>query len=112
MATMAEAVAPGVPTMSTGFRAGEKRHEQLLNAHEAPYATEWPTSYVLGPLNGRRRDELPEGFEYRSDTAVPYEPVELAAVLARLDSGEIVRTVGPDVFGQAFWTAPRLVAAS
>lgn len=93
MAVMAEAVAPGVPTVSSGFRAGEKRHEQLLNAHEAPYATEQSAGFVLGPLSGSRRNDLPEGFEYRSDTAWQYEPDELRGVLALMDVGAMVRTV-------------------
>ncbi len=38
MATLADAVAPGVQQVTVGLRSAEKRHEDLLSDHEAPYA--------------------------------------------------------------------------
>lgn len=93
MAVMAEAVAPGHPTVVVGFRAGEKRHEQLLNAHEAPYARDIGRHYVLGPLTGTRYADLAEGFEYRSDIALQYEAGDLRDVIVRMNAGESVRTL-------------------
>lgn len=95
MAVMAEAVAPRVATVSDGVRAGEKQHEQLLNAHEAPYATQARLGYVLRPLDGRRTDGFAEGWEYGSDTAERFDARGLAAVLRALDDGETVRTLDP-----------------
>jgi UDP-N-acetylglucosamine 4,6-dehydratase len=95
MAVMAEAVAPGVAQVNVGFRAGEKRHEQLLNAHEAPYARDVGRHYVLGPLTGDRHGELAEGFEYRSDTAAKIDVGELRAIIAHMASGETVRAITP-----------------
>lgn len=93
MAVMAEAVAPGVRQVNVGFRAGEKRHEQLLNAHEAPFARDTGRHFVLGPLVGERPNELPAGFEYRSDTAAQYSCVELRDIVGRLNAGEAVRAI-------------------
>ena len=93
MAVMAEAVAPGMAVSMVGGRGGEKNHEQLLNAHEAPYARDIGRFYQLGPLFGPRLDELPEDFECRSDLAPQYDAAALRNVLLRLDAGEIVRTI-------------------
>lgn len=93
MAVMAEAVAPGVEQVNIGFRAGEKRHEQLLNAHEAPYARDAGRHFILGPLTGHRNDELPPGFEYRSDTAYQYPVDELRDIIERMNAGEPVRAI-------------------
>lgn len=86
MATMAAAVAPGIPTIAIGNRAAEKRHEQLLNAHESPYAREAGPHFVLGPLSGEPVGELPAGYEYRSDTARQLEVRELRALLREMDA--------------------------
>lgn len=93
MAVMAEAIAPGLPTVTTGNRGGEKRHEQLLNVHESPFAVEAPAGYVLSPMAGEPLAFLPDGFEYRSDTAPQMTPSELRAILARMDAHEAVRTL-------------------
>jgi UDP-N-acetylglucosamine 4,6-dehydratase len=93
MAVMAEAIAPGHPTVEVGFRAGEKRHEQLLNAHEAPHAVSREHDFVLGPLSGKPVGLLPEGFEYRSDLAPQYTAGELRDVILRMDAGESVRAI-------------------
>jgi len=93
MGVMADAIAPGHSTVVTGFRAGEKRHEQLLNAHEAPFAGTTGRGFVLGPLSGERVDELPPGFEYRSDLAAHLAVAELRVLLAEMDAGETVRAL-------------------
>jgi UDP-N-acetylglucosamine 4,6-dehydratase len=93
MAVMAEAVAPGVPTVLAGNRGGEKDNERLLNGQEAPYAQETPAGFVLAPMVGAPPAFLPEGFEYRSDTAPQYTAKELRAVLAVLDGPVPVRTL-------------------
>jgi UDP-N-acetylglucosamine 4,6-dehydratase len=93
MAVMAEAVAPGVATVTDGTRAGEKHDEQLLNAHEAPYATQARLGFVLRPLDGPRSSGFAEGWEYRSDTADRFDARTLAAVLRAMDDGETVRTI-------------------
>ncbi len=93
MAVMAEALIPGVPTISTGNRGGEKLHEQLLNAHESHYATRTPSGFLLGPIGMSVPEPLPEGFELRSDTAHQYDVAELRAVLVRMDEGDAVRAL-------------------
>ena len=93
MAVMAEAVAPGIPTISIGNRGGEKTHEMLLNGFESPFATETPAGFLLWPIGSRVASTLPAGFEYRSDTARQYDADELREVLLRMDGGEVVRAI-------------------
>lgn len=95
MAVLAEAIAPGYPTVETGFRAGEKRHEQLLNQHEAPYAISTANHFILSSLAGNPVNMLPAGYEYRSDLAPHYTVDELRSVISSLDAGESVRTFQP-----------------
>jgi UDP-N-acetylglucosamine 4,6-dehydratase len=92
MATLAEAVAPGYPTMQVGFRAGEKRHEQLLNQHEAPFALDLLDHFVLSSLAGVSVGALPDKFEYRSDLAPRLGPDRLRGIIEAMDRGETVRT--------------------
>lgn len=93
MAVLAEAIAPGWPVTEVGARAGEKRHEQLLNQHEAPHAIETPSHFVLSSLAGTPVGMLPVGFEYRSDLAEQLSVDELRSVILRMDAGEVVRTL-------------------
>lgn len=94
MATLAEAVAPGLPITVTGNRGGEKRHEQLLSALEAPHARGAPGGgYLLWPVVGPAQGVLEEGFEYRSDTAPQFGAGQLRSILAAMDAGEPVRTL-------------------
>ena len=86
MATIAEAVAPGVPVSIVGVRDGEKRHESLLNVHEAPYARSVPGGWALRSLAGERVGELPEGFSYSSDRAIRLSAGQLQALLAAMDA--------------------------
>lgn len=93
MRVMAEAVAPGMATVTGANRGGEKQHEQLLNGHESPYAKLTRAGFVLAPMVGTPVDEFPEGFEYRSDRARTYTADELRAVLEQMEADEPVRTL-------------------
>lgn len=93
MAVMASAIAPGVRTVTTGNRGGEKMHEKLLNAFEAPYATEGDLGFLLWPIGSRVIGALPDGFEWSSDTADQYDVGELRGVLDRMDAGDAVRAL-------------------
>lgn len=87
MATLAEAIAPGHPVEVIGWRPGEKRAEQLLNAHESPFAWVDDGAFVLGPLSGTPVGILPDGFEYRTDTSRRFTLEELTTLVAGLDHG-------------------------
>lgn len=92
MATVAEAVAPGVPVTIIGARDGEKRHESLLNIHEAPFADASGRHFVLYPLSGSRPERAATAA-YDSQGASQLTAEELRAVLAAMDAGEPVRTL-------------------
>jgi hypothetical protein len=94
MANLVEAIAPGHPVQEVGFRAGEKRHEQLLNQHEAPYALDLLDHFVLKSLAGEPVGALPLGFEYRSDLAPHLGVLQLRHIIEAMDRGETVRTLG------------------
>jgi UDP-N-acetylglucosamine 4,6-dehydratase len=94
MATLFEAIAPGHPVIEVGFRPGEKRHEQLLNQHEAPHALDLLDHFVLGSLAGDPVGALPASFEYRSDLAPHLGVIQLRRIIEAMDRGESVRTLG------------------
>jgi UDP-N-acetylglucosamine 4,6-dehydratase len=94
MATLFEAIAPGHPVIEVGFRPGEKRHEQLLNQHEAPHALDLLDHFVLRSLAGTPVGALPASFEYRSDLAPHLGVVQLRHIIEAMDRGESVRTLG------------------
>jgi UDP-N-acetylglucosamine 4,6-dehydratase len=81
---LANAIAPGVSTESTGIRPGEKLHEILLTSDESRHAVEIDGHYVVlpqrqwwkgsGPWNNA--DRLAEGFSYTSDTNEKWLSVE------------------------------------
>jgi FlaA1/EpsC-like NDP-sugar epimerase len=93
MATVAEAVAPGVRVEVIGVRDGEKRHETLLNAHEAPFARSVPGGWALRSLAGERVDELPDGFAYSSDRAIRLTVDQVIALLASMEAPARPRTL-------------------
>ncbi len=71
---LAEAVAPDCEIEIIGARPGEKRHEVLIAADEAPHAFEAEGMYVIQPLhtwwtpvNWSPSKYLPPEFEYTSD---------------------------------------------
>jgi UDP-N-acetylglucosamine 4,6-dehydratase len=78
---IAEALAPGMPTDIIGIRPGEKLHEIMCPADDAPRIFEFVDHYVIGPtINlsspvsydsnpiGELGIPVPEGFEYNSGT--------------------------------------------
>jgi UDP-N-acetylglucosamine 4,6-dehydratase len=93
MAVMAEAVAPGLPTVQVGGRGGERQHETLINDVEARYARDLGRHYVLGPMIGSYLDELPAGFRLASNTAEQFTAAELRGLILRMDAGEPVRAL-------------------
>ena len=96
MRVMAEASAPGVPTVTGVNRGGEKKHEQLMNRHESPYAKLRAGrfgSFILAPMAGAPIGALPEGYEFTSDKARTYTAEELRVVLEMMDADEPVRTL-------------------
>lgn len=46
---IAEAVDPGGERIITGIRPGEKLHEQMIGAEDAPFTVEYPTHFVILP---------------------------------------------------------------
>jgi len=71
---LAKAVAPKSRVDYIGIRPGEKIHEALISADEAPQTVEAGERYVILPAspwfqNGRwdRKPRVPEGFSYTSD---------------------------------------------
>lgn len=90
---VAARLAPGCPVRETGLRPGEKLHETLISAEEAPQ-TVWRTRadlsrvFVIQPVNPSwpyvsRGVPVGEGFEFRSDSRTALSrtlPRELAVV--------------------------------
>ncbi len=69
---LAEAIAPGAPTVITGIRPGEKLHEEMISVEDAPrtiqngdYYTVLPTIAEWG-FNQPVGEPVPEGFKYTS----------------------------------------------
>lgn len=87
MATMAEALAPGVPTVPAVNRGAEKDHESLMNRHESPYAVRHTEreGYVLWPMFGRPHRALPDGFTLRSNEVPQLTVEELRAIVAQIE---------------------------
>ena len=76
LATLAEAIAPGVPVEVTGIRPGEKVHETLITVDEARHVVEFKDCYVINPsfpwwgeAPGRKGDPVPPDFSYSSNKA-------------------------------------------
>lgn len=74
LGALAAAVAPGCRVKIVGARPGEKRHEVMISADEAPQARDLGDRFAIYPTSptwplkaiGAR---LPEGFVYGSETA-------------------------------------------
>lgn len=75
LSDLAEALAPGSPTVETGLRPGEKLHEEMIAKEDARRTIELPDRYVILPSvsewgfvppSGAR--PVAEDFAYRSDT--------------------------------------------
>ncbi len=69
MATLAFAVAPRTGIKVIGIRPGEKINEQLIHAGESMHADDIGSHFRIYPAYSGYRGNLPDGFEYRSDTA-------------------------------------------
>ncbi len=93
---LANAIAPGVPQVETGIRAGEKLHEVMIPADEGRLSLELDSYYVIQPAfpwwterfrafeEGRK---LADGFEYRSDNnPVFLEGDEILKLLEEADA--------------------------
>lgn len=78
---LVEAVAPGLPVEIIGTRPGEKKHEQLVNAGEAMHTDERQEDFRIWPAYLGYKGNLPEGYEYRSNTARQLSVEELREML-------------------------------
>jgi len=68
---LADAIAPGIPRVVTGIRAGEKIHETLITSDESRHAFDLGNRYVIMPENARFTGDgkpLVDGWTYTSDT--------------------------------------------
>ena len=89
---LAEAVAPGAPTIDVGIRPGEKLHEEMISSEDARRTVRRSDRYVVQPtlaiwggFHEAAGDPVPEGFKYSSDTNDMWLGVdELRAMLAEL----------------------------
>jgi len=90
MAELAEAVAPGVRVTRIGGRGGEKRHESLVNEHEAPYARHAFGGWALTSLALTPGNEL-DPFTYTSEYARRIPVPELAKAVEDIMAGRECR---------------------
>ena len=71
---LADAMAPGYPTVDVGIRPGEKLHEEMISAEDSARTVRQETRYVVKPtvdawwFTAPEGDPVPAGFSYRSDT--------------------------------------------
>ena len=81
---LAEAMLPGCRTPEVGIREGEKLHEIMVAAEDAPHTYEYEKHYIVYPQmvwseskkampTGKR---VPEGFTYSSGSNVEWLSVE------------------------------------
>lgn len=68
---LAEAVAPGVATVETGIRPGEKLHEVMITNEDARHTTDIGEYYIIRPevcpYRGPEGVPVPENFAYTSN---------------------------------------------
>ncbi len=69
---LAEAIAPGMPTVEVGIRPGEKLHETMITSEDSRHTIDIGDYYVIKPetfsYNGKTGVPVPEGFVYNSGT--------------------------------------------
>lgn len=69
---LAEAIAPGMPTVEVGIRPGEKLHETMITAEDSRHTIDIGQYYVIKPetfaYRGPEGIPVPEGFSYNSGT--------------------------------------------
>lgn len=68
---LAEALAPGMPTVHTGIRPGEKLHEVMITQEDARHTIDIGDYYIIKPevvsYKGPEGTAVQEGFAYSSD---------------------------------------------
>lgn len=83
MRLLAMAVSECSPVTIVGTRAGEKKHEALIHAGEAMHTDDCGDFFRVFPAYSQHKGNLPEGYEYRSDTALHLTVGELRGMIAR-----------------------------
>lgn len=67
---LAEAIAPGTPTVEVGIRPGEKLHETMITAEDSRHTIDIGDYYVIKPetypYKGPQGQPVAEGFSYNS----------------------------------------------
>ena len=90
---LAEAIAPGAPTVDIGIRPGEKLHEEMISAEDSRrtvrradrYVVQ-PTLAIWGDFKEADGEAVPDGFSYISDTNDMWLGVdEIRTMLTELD---------------------------
>ncbi len=78
---LAEAIAPGCPTLEVGIRPGEKVHETMITAEDSRHTIDIGKYYVIKPetftYKGPEGVPVPEGFAYNSGTNDAWLSVEV-----------------------------------
>ena len=72
---LAEAMQAGIATKEVGIRPGEKLHEIMVTAEDAPYTYEYDRHFIVYPQISFREEivvhpggqKVPDGFSYASD---------------------------------------------
>ena len=71
---LAEALAPGYPTVDIGIRPGEKLHEEMISTDDSSRTIQLPDRYAITPtlvewgFVSIEGESVPPGFAYRSDS--------------------------------------------
>ena len=81
---LAEAMQPGIATKEVGIRPGEKLHEVMITAEDAPFTREYDNHFVIYPQLTFRDSQVidesgrqvPEDFVYSSATNTEWMSVE------------------------------------
>jgi UDP-N-acetylglucosamine 4,6-dehydratase/5-epimerase len=96
---IAKAVAPDAAHKIIGIRPGEKLHEQMIGAEDAPHTYEYGDHYKILPaihrwssdparINGGRK--VPDGFMYTSDRNTEWMAVEELQAWLEVNRSELV----------------------
>lgn len=95
---MAEAIAPGISHDIIGIRPGEKLHEIMITAEDAPHTLDCGSYYTIIPQTkahevdyvaqlqeGAKNQWVPEGFSYSSNTNVQWlDHLKLRELLSKI----------------------------